>query len=102
MRLTELQPKLFTLGWSTVDSGSILELVTDLSQADGLEFQCPKCFKHSCFSVKPTVPDSALPDQGRRNMTGFGLDDLTLDTSVQVRGGCAAHFTVSNGEVTLL
>lgn len=87
-------------------------LMTDvLAEADGVQFLCPKCFAangnspvgtHSVVCWKPSVPQDVSPKPGRWELYGTGYDDLTLvagSSSVQIIGGCAAHFHIRNGEI---
>lgn len=84
--------------------------VDSLSEADGVQFLCPKCFQqnngpvgtHSVICWSPSVPQDTRPTPGRWSLSGSGLHDLTLtaaSSSVLLNGGCAAHFFVQNGEI---
>lgn len=81
-----------------------------LSEADGVQFLCPKCFAanggkvgtHSVICWFAGRVDGELdPKPGRWNPSGTGLDDLTFvppgAVSVQLIGGCNWHGFVSNG-----
>lgn len=83
--------------------------VTELAQADGIYFDCPKCKgtkdAHSvlCWFVGK-VADDVRPLPGRWTPQGTGLDDLTFipsrgrTESVQLLGGgCAWHGFVKDG-----
>lgn len=86
--------------------------VDTITEAQGIEFLCPKCFgsggQHAvvCWSRSRGVPDDASPGPGRWTMEGTGYHDLTLNgdppgnaRSVLLMGGCAWHGFVTNGEV---
>lgn len=106
MKLTELEPRFLkhTTGesfWRSVDNKS---------DANGISFLCPKCYKanngptgtHSVICWDPTVSQDIGPKPGRWNMEGTGFDDLTLkagSSSVKLEGGCEAHFYITNGEI---
>lgn len=92
------------------------EQVEHLAEADGVAFLCPKCYfdepvgpvgTHSviCWFVG-RVPDDVDPRPGRWVPAGSGLVDLTFvgpnAASVQITGGCNAHFYVKHGTVELL
>jgi hypothetical protein len=78
-----------------------------LAEAQGVMYLCPKCHDHSvlCWFSGRDVPDSAVPGPGRWQAVGTGLHDLTFGpgpsgrSSVQLTGGCNAHFNVVNGEI---
>jgi hypothetical protein len=79
--------------------------------ADGIEFLCPKCSDgkgpigvHMVICWRPRVPAGVAPGPGRWEFTGTGLDDLSLvagSSSIQLEGGCAAHFFVTNGAIRM-
>lgn len=84
------------------------QFVTTIAEADGIEFLCPKCFvanngkigTHSVICWAPTVPQDTNPTPGRWELQGTSIDDLTLiagSSSIQLNGGCNAHFYVRNG-----
>lgn len=84
--------------------------VDTLSEADGVIFLCPKCFlanggskgTHGVICWNPSVPQDTSPTPGRWNLVGSSLDDLSLvagSSSVQLNGGCSAHFHVTNGSI---
>jgi hypothetical protein len=85
--------------------------VDTLAEAHGISFLCPKCIgEHGGHSVvcwfEGRVPDDEEPGPGRWNPTGTGYSDLSFvpgakSNSVQLRGGCNAHFLVTNGLVKL-
>lgn len=79
-------------------------------EAKGIEFLCPKCFQekggpvgcHVIICWQPDVPADVTPGPGRWQLVGRNFEDLSLvanPTSVQLNGGCNAHFTVSGGNV---
>lgn len=84
------------------------------AEADGVFFLCPKCFEtngnsnvgtHGCICwFRGRVPDSQTPGPGRWNPQGTSIDDLSLVPpgmpSVQLNGGCNAHFNVTNGQIS--
>ncbi len=66
--------------------------VDGVSEAQGVVFLCPRCFKindgpvgtHSviCLFVGRGVPDAQFPRPGRWEVLGTGLADLTLRPSI--------------------
>lgn len=85
------------------------KFVDDIGMADGVWFLCPKCFHdnggdvgtHMVLCWSPKVPQSRPPTPGRWELTGTGLTDLTLvagSSSIQLTGGCNAHFWIRNGK----
>jgi hypothetical protein len=88
--------------------------VRTLPEADGISFRCPVCavdgkelsrFAHFvvCW-FEGRVPDDAEPGPGRWNPRGHGYKDLSFvpgvkSKSVQLLGGCNAHFHLTDGEV---
>ncbi len=111
MKLAELDAKF--LKRNADDS---MTYITDLAEADGIIFLCPKCFHekgnnigvHSviCWFVGK-VADDVDPKPGRWNPSGSGLDDLTFvppgAVSVLLTSpeGCGWHGFIRNGEATL-
>lgn len=85
--------------------------VESISEADGVVFVCPKCFAeggnrregvHSVICWKPSVSPTISPGPGRWDLSGTGIDDLTLvagSSSVLLTRGCHAHFFVRNGHI---
>lgn len=85
--------------------------VPTLAEADGVWFECPKCWAACPGPVKGAhgvmcwfvgkVPDDAKPGPGRWVPSGTGLDDLTFigpkSKSVALTGGCEWHGFVTNG-----
>lgn len=105
MKLVELEPRFIR----HIDGGSIN--VGAISEADGIIFLCPKCFRknggkvgtHSIICWNPSVPIDVKPGPGRWNLEGTGYDDLSLvagSSSIAISGGCTWHGFVTSGEVT--
>ena len=105
MRLRELDAKFLKR-----EDSHHFRFVDTLAGADGVEFLCPKCFAanngrigtHAVICWSPAVPQETSPTPGRWEMHGTGIDDLTLvagSSSVQLMGGCAAHFFVRDGAI---
>lgn len=76
-----------------------------LAEAQGVRFDDP--IKGSCVVCwfrGRGVPDSSMPRGGRWEVSGTGLDDLTLNPSVDLSCGGKYpgqwHGWVKNGEVT--
>jgi len=126
MRLSELEPSLKKIErrpdtWTRRKEDGSDEQVSGLrtyfvevqtiSEADGIWFLCPKCFRdnggnvgtHSVACWRPSIPLSDdLTGPGRWELVGTDFNNISLvanPTSVQINGGCNAHFTVSNGEI---
>lgn len=105
MLLVDLEPE-----WlQRVDDNKWLR-VDQIEQADGVVFLCPSCFvqnggpvgTHSVICWAPQVPQTTHPRPGRWELLGTGFADLTLragSSSVQLHGGCAAHFFIRTGEI---
>jgi hypothetical protein len=112
MRLIDLEPRFYRVAapgrWQRVET---------ISEAHGIRFLCPKCFKanggsvgtHSviCWSRSRGTPDDEPPLPGRWAIVGTGFEDLTLNAdppsgarSVALSGGCQWHGFVTNGDVT--
>ena len=108
--LTELEAQFFCYE----NGGKSWRPVETLAEAHGLRFLCPKCFETNKGRVgthavmcwfEDRVPDSAVPSPGRWNPVGTGLSDITFvpglkSKSVQINGGCNAHFFVAGGRTT--
>ncbi len=91
----------------------IYDRITDINQADGIIFLCPKCYitnkgiigTHSviCWFVGK-VPDDLGPKPGRWTPQGTGLHDLTFipsagrSHSVLLTSGCGWHGFVKDGK----
>lgn len=84
--------------------------IEDLGEAEGLIMLCPACFRsnkgdvgtHSIILWRPSVPRHIEPGPGRWDFVGTGYHDLTLkagSSSVQITGGCRAHFYIRGGKV---
>ena len=82
-------------------------IVKTLAEAQGVMFQCPKCYKTNGHNCSVTFANRGVPDdQGTHNskgepvrwtVTGTGLHDLTTKPSVQLQGGCNWHGWITNG-----
>ena len=105
MMLADLDPHFLKL------SGALSYSYTDnMVDAEGLMFLCPACFwsnngaagTHAIIVWRPSVPSDVRPGPGRWDFVGSGYADLTLkagSSSVQITGGCRAHFFIRNGRV---
>jgi hypothetical protein len=109
MKLIELSPQFRKI---TDTDRTMFCKVETIDEADGISFLCPKCFAenggavgtHGVICWRPRVPRDARPGPGRWELEGTGYSDLTLrasSSSVQLTGGCAAHFFVENGEIRM-
>ena len=107
MKLAELNPHFLKM-----ISLTAWKVVRDINEADGVQFLCPVCFKnnggekgtHTMICWTPKVPAEAEPGPGRWNFLGTGLEDLELkngSSSVQLNGGCNAHFWIRGGEIII-
>ncbi len=105
MRLTELEAAFIKR--TGIDSWQDDATFAD---CDGLQFLCPKCWQanqgpvgtHSVICWKPGVPAEVTPGPGRWTHQGSGLEDLTLvagSSSIQLHGGCNAHFWIRGGAI---
>ncbi len=105
MRLLELDAQLERI----VEPGRTYDRVDTLAEAQGVLFECPKCFKDNggpvgthmvlCWFRGRGVPDTEKPKPGRWAVSGTGLADLTLHPSVHLIGaGCGWHGWVKNGD----
>jgi len=106
MKLRELDAKFL----KRVDSHNF-SYVDNMNDADGVWFLCPKCFTynngkigtHGVICWRPHIPQDTSPTPGRWNFGGNNLDDLTFvgpnAVSIQLTGGCNAHFFVRNGSI---
>lgn len=110
MRLNELDPQ--WLRWQD-DKHWRWRRLGNPDHSDGILFLCPKCFvanhgavgTHSVICWKPHIPQTTQPAPGRWDMTGTGFSDLTLvagSSSVQITGGCEAHFFIENGNIRMV
>lgn len=109
MNLTELEPQFLK-----VESPSSYRHVSEIAQADGICFLCPKCFvknagpvgTHSMICWQPHVPQTVFPTPGRWKFVGTGYADLSLDnhpgaSSVLDEGGCGCHFHIRAGVIEM-
>lgn len=82
--------------------------VSDVRQANGIVFLCPKCFVANGGSIgthsvlvwfkDKGVPDTEDPKPGRWAVVGgTGYANLSLAPSIQLTTGCQWHGYVSNG-----
>lgn len=108
MRLVDLEPEFIHSFREEGRHGHTL--VDTLAEANGVMFLCPVCFAknngpigtHMIICWGPSVPQDIRPGPGRWEMHGTGLEDLTLvagSSSVQLMGGCNAHFYIKNGDI---
>lgn len=107
MKLAELEPEFL----KRIDDRQYRrDASISMEDADGIRFLCPVCFKanngprgtHSVICWRPRVPAEVSPGPGRWEFAGTGLGDLSLvagSSSVQLLGGCRAHFFVKNGAI---
>ena len=115
MRLTELEPQFY----KRLDD-KLSQQVDSITEADGIRFLCPVCWKknggpvgtHAILCWNPSVPQTTTPKGGRWNLVGTGYHDLSLvagSSSVLIHGseeekakGIVEHWHgfVQNGEVT--
>jgi hypothetical protein len=114
MKLTELEPQF--LRYEKTAASTVFHYVDRIDDAQGIRFLCPKCFQANagkvgthgviCWSSSRGVADDAQPGPGRWRLVGTGYGDLSLmeepgkSRSVLLRGDCAWHGFVTNGEVT--
>jgi hypothetical protein len=110
VKLTELNPHFLKRGQD--ESGhEIWRTDVGITEADGVEFLCPKCFvansgsvgTHAVICWNPSVSQTVQPTPGRWDLVGTGFDDLSLvagSSSILLQGeGCQAHFFIRNGEI---
>lgn len=114
VKLTELEPQF--IKYETSADGEIIDPRNiPIEQAQGLWFLCPKCFvansgpvgTHACevsFAGRGVLDHQGSHNKEgkpvRWNMSGTGLNDLTLTPSILLEGGCAWHGYITNGEVS--
>jgi len=106
MRFIELEPKFMKM--VEVPGRNYFEDVATLAEAHGVRHLCPVCFlkndgpqgTHSIITPNTKAP-GIWATNGGWDMTGTGLEDLTIHPSVQVLGedSCKAHFFIRSGEV---
>jgi len=103
MKLTDLDPKFLKIA---AEQGNYI-LTDDITQADGILFLCPECFKknkgaegtHSVKCWKKGIDASLFPKPGRWKFSGTGYDNLSLKPSIQINGSCNAHFHITAGQI---
>jgi hypothetical protein len=108
IRLIDLEPEFLKKTGEATHN----RIVKDISEADGICFLCPKCYRenlgtdkgvHSIICWQPHIPESPLiAGPGRWRFEGTGYEDLTLvngSSSVALKGGCNAHFWVRDGKI---
>ncbi len=109
MKLRELEPQFLKHSgesWVTLPENSLIDGV----KVDGIIFLCPRCFEtnggnvgtHSCVCWQPHIASEISPGPGRWEFLGTGFDNLTFragSSSVELQGGCNAHFMVENGNI---
>lgn len=118
MKLRTLEA--FFVKWrKDADNHTFMPRVDNLEAAHGVCFLCPLCFQKNGGNVgthavicwfKGKVPDEATPGPGRWNVSGSGIDDLTLSPSVNLDlpeahesikkgyNSCLWHGWVKNGD----
>lgn len=107
VRLSELKPT-----WLQYRGDPAVRHVQLLREgANGIQFLCPACFLannkqsmgvHRVICWDPSVPQTVTPVPGRWQLLGDSFENLTLkagSSSVQLNGGCKAHFFINNGDV---
>jgi len=102
VKLVDLEPQLVRLN-DPEDKHSLFGDASQLADAHGLMFFCPRCVAtkaHYVLCWRPEVPLHHAPGPGRWTLGGTGLADLTLSPSVVVNA-CGAHFFVRNGAIEM-
>lgn len=106
MELSQLEPEFLKI----IDENTN-KRIDDITQADGIVFLCPVCFKnngnsnigtHSIICWQPHVPQERTPKPGRWKFEGTGYEDLSLvagSSSILLNGGCNAHFFIRKGKI---
>lgn len=105
MKLIDLNAEFIKYGNNKIFHG-----IDSISDADGVLFLCPVCFKnnrgpvgtHRIICWRPHVPKEFPPGPGRWEFEGSGLHDLTLvakSSSIKLDSFCNAHFFVKNGKI---
>lgn len=104
MRLLELEPQF--IRYEVREGHEYLVKVDSISEAQGIKFRCPKCWKgkdtHHVICWNPSIPPDVGPKPGRWTLVGTGIEDLTLvagSSSIQLLGGCCWHGFIEKGEV---
>ena len=113
MRFEDLEPvflKLLSTPFGPVQTPVLRD------EAQGVMFLCPQCYADAngpegvhqviCWGSS-VINNSHLNGPGRWDMAGHGAGDMTLigasgSNSVEVHGGCHAHFFVERGDVRLV
>ena len=112
MKLAALEPC-----WVKTAPRGAIQHLESAEGAEGIRFLCPDCFSKNggpegthmvlCWSRSRGAPDDALPGPGRWIIAGESFESLSFAAepgtdkrSVQLIGGCSAHFNITNGEVT--
>lgn len=107
MRLLDLEPHFLRANGEKAWSNDVPR-----AEANGIRFLCPKCFAanggaegtHSVICWSPDAPADIRPAPGRWRLEGKGFEDLSLvagSSSVQLLGGCDAHFFVEHGLIRM-
>ncbi|MCA0447651.1 MAG: hypothetical protein LCH54_15625 [Bacteroidetes bacterium] len=114
MRLITLSPqflKLDILPGENPAAANHHHVVSDINNADGIWFLCPKCYMdggmtgkgvHSIICWTPKVSTEVNPKPGRWNLVGTNFRDISLvagSSSILLNGGCNAHFWIRDGEI---
>jgi len=128
MRLADLEPHFVRHSrrvetWQRMRADKFIEEVTGprdflthvqtLAVAQGVFFLCPKCFAanngpvgthglYVFFSGCGVPEDFSLNREKqpvRLEVSGGGLEDLTLAPSILIQGGCGWHGFVRNGQI---
>jgi hypothetical protein len=108
MKLTELEPRF--IRYEKRPDGEFFVDVDSITEATGIIFLCPKCWKsngdsvgtHSVICWTPAVPPEVNPKPGRWSFVGTGLHDLTLvagSSSILLTAGCKWHGWIRSGEI---
>lgn len=109
MKLTELDPQFHR--YQTVDGREHIIPVATLAEAQGIQFDCPRCQPYPHGLMVTFEGRGALDHQGshgskgqptRWSVSGSGFDDLTLTPSIDATagGGCTFHGFITNGQVS--
>ena len=119
MRLVELEPDFIgkAVGRDDGTDAASWERLPSVDGAQGLIFLCPTCYQANGGNVgthaivcwlsegrnAQAVPAHWNPGPGRWLIVGDTFETLTLNAhgarSVLLRGGCNAHFHITNGEI---
>lgn len=109
MKLTDLDPQFHR--YETREGGEYLVKVDTLAEAQGIQFDCPKCqpYPHGIivtFRDRGTLDhqgsQSAHGGPSRWTVAGTGFADLSCQPSIDCTkgGGCTFHGYITNGEAT--